>query len=117
MLVVASYAVHAQTPAATNPPVATFFHTLNDVPVMPGLRELADESVNFDKPEGRIISATAVSDTLKPEVIRKFYMESLPQLGWKHEGNGFFIRENERLNLNVEEKEGVSIARFQISPR
>lgn len=117
LLIVASFAVHAQVPNANNPPVATFFHALNDVPVMPGMRELVDESLNFDKPEGRIISVTAVSDTLAPAAIKNFYQEALPQLGWKAESAGVFFRENERLSLIVEQKEGVSIARLQISPR
>lgn len=117
MLIAASFAVHAQMPDANNPPATTFFYALNDVPVMRGLRELADESINFDKPEGRIITATAVSDDLKPEAIRNFYAQALPQLGWAAEEEGVFIRERERLRLIVEVKEGVSIARFQVGPR
>ncbi len=117
MLIVASFAVHAQEQGAINSPATTFLHALNDIPVMPGLRELVDESINFDKPEGRIISATAVSDHLKPEMIRAFYAQTLPQLGWQAEKSGAFIRERERLRLNIEVKEGVSIARFQVEPR
>lgn len=117
MLIAASFAVHAQGPDAHNPPATTFFYALNDVPVMAGLRELVDESINFDKPEGRIISATAVSDYLKPEMIRHFYAQTLPQLGWRFEKEGVFIRDRERLKLNIEIKEGVSIARFQVEPR
>lgn len=116
-LILASYAVHAQAPLATKPHAATFFHTLNDVPVMPGLRELTDEAVNFDKPEGRIVSATAVSDTVKPEAIKNFYKEALPQLGWQPDENGTFLRDQERLKLIIEVKEGVSIARLQVEPR
>ncbi len=117
MLIVASFAVYAQEQEVTNPSATTFLHALNDIPVMPGLRELVDESINFDKPEGRIISATAVSDHLKPEMIRNFYAQTLPQLGWHAEKEGAFTRERERLRLNIEVKEGVSIARFQVEPR
>ena len=84
---------------------------------MPGLRELTDEAVNFDKPEGRIVSATAVSDTVKPEAIKNFYKEALPQLGWQPDENGTFLRDQERLKLIIEVKEGVSIARLQVEPR
>lgn len=117
MLIAASYAAHAQGGIATNPHVTTFFHTLNDIPVMPDLRELADEALNFDKPEGRIISATAVSERLKPEAIRDFYAQTLPQLGWYMGKNGVFTRDHERLWLNIEVKEGVSIVHFQVEPR
>ncbi len=95
----------------------TFFHALNDVPVMPGLRELPDESINFDKPEGRIITATAISDRISPEKIRQFYEQTLPQLGWARGAMGAFIREKEQLKLIIEVKQGVSIARFTVEPR
>lgn len=102
---------------SSNPPVTTFFHVMNDVPVMPGLRELTDEAVNFDKPEGRIISATAVSDTVAPAAIKNFYGQTLPQLGWRAQPDGSFVRDQERLKLIIEGKEGVSIIRFQVEPR
>ncbi len=102
---------------SSKPPVTTFFHVMNDVPVMPGLRELTDEAVNFDKPEGRIISATAVSDTVAPVAIKNFYGETLPQLGWLAQSDGSFVRDQERLKLIIEGKEGVSIIRFQVEPR
>lgn len=118
-----SVPVHAQTPSsmptqeARNAHETTFFHALNDVPVMEGLRELPDESINFDKPEGRIVTATAVSDHLKPEKIRAFYDQTLPQLGWARGADGTFTREQERMKLIIEEKQGVSIARFTVEPR
>lgn len=56
-------------------PATTFFHVLNDLPVMPGLRELPDEAINFDKPEGRIVTATAVSDHVSPEKIAVFMIK------------------------------------------
>ncbi len=116
MLVSTSIAALAQTQPSTNPPATTFFHTLNDVPVMPGLRELPDESLNFDKPEGRIMAVTAVSETVKPETIRGFYGQTLPQLGWIRQPDGSFLRDQERLKLNIEASEGVSVVRFQVGP-
>lgn len=107
----------AQTQTASKPPVTTFFHTLNDVPVMPGLRELPDKSLNFDKPEGRIMAVTAVSDTVKPPAIRSFYAQTLPQLGWSAQTDGSFVRDQERLKLIIEASEGVSITRLQVEPR
>ena len=102
---------------SSNPLMTTFFHVMNDVPVMPGLRELTDEAVNFDKPEGRIINATAVSDTVRPAAIKSFYGQTLPQLGWQAQPDGSFVRDQERLKLIIEEKEGVSVIRFQVEPR
>lgn len=102
---------------SSKPLVTTFFQVMNDVPVMPGLREMTDEAVNFDKPEGRIISATAVSDSVAPAAIKNFYGQTLPQLGWLAQPDGSFVRDEERLKLIIEGKEGVSVVRFQLEPR
>lgn len=110
-----SASVFAQN--AVNPSATTFFHTLNDVPVMLGLRELPEESVNFDKPEGRIMGATAVSETVRPAAIRNFYSQTLPQLGWVVQPDGSFLRDRERLTLNIEAPEGVSVVRLQVGPQ
>ncbi len=116
MLITASVKGNAQAQPSTNPPATTFFNTLNDVPVMPGLRELPDESLNFDKPEGRLMAVTAISETVKPEAIRRFYSQTLPQLGWTPQPDGSFLRDRERLKLNIEAPEGVSVVRLQVGP-
>lgn len=108
---------YAQGQPASNPLATTFFHTLNDVPVMPGLRELPEESLNFDKPEGRIMAVTAISETVAPEAIRRFYSQTLPQLGWTGQPDGSFLRDQERLKLNIEAPEGVSVVRLQVGPQ
>lgn len=112
-----SVLVFAQEPNASKLHATTFFHTLNDVPVMPGLRELPDESINFDKPEGRIMAATAVSETLRSDAIRTFYGQTLPQLGWQAQADGSFLRDQERLKLIIEASEGVSVVHLQVEPR
>ena len=109
--------VMAQGVPAANPSAATFFYALNDIPLVPGARELPDEGVSFDKPEGRIMGATAVSETQSPEQIRSFYNRALPPLGWAAQPDGSFVRETERLRLNIEAHEGVSVIRLQVEPR
>ncbi|QQG36689.1 MAG: hypothetical protein HYS17_02635 [Micavibrio aeruginosavorus] len=107
----------AQPAQQENPHGTTFFYALNDVPLMPGLRELSDEALHFDKPEGRIVAATALGETLAPEAIQRFYGAVLPQLGWIPAGEGSFLRGEERLRLNIQSAEGVSIVRLQVAPR
>lgn len=107
----------AQPMPQGNPHGTTFFYALNDVPVMQGLRELTDEALHFDKPEGRIAAATALSETLPPEAIRRFYAQTLPQLGWAPAGADAFLRGEERLRLNIQSAEGVSVVRLQVAPR
>lgn len=109
--------VLAQGDRAAAPSAATFFYALNDIPLAPGARELPDEGVSFDKPEGRIMGATAVSEIQAPEQIRSFYNRALPPLGWVSQPDGSYVRETERLRLNVEAHEGVSVIRLQVEPR
>lgn len=109
--------VLAQAAHAGNLHGTTFFYTLNDVPVMPGLRELGAEALHFDKPEGRIVAATAVSETVSPAAVQAFYARVLPELGWQPAGAGVFLRGSERLRLNIQAAEGVSIVRLQVAPR
>lgn len=107
----------AESGERTNQLGTTFFSVLNDIPLMPGLVEIADESVNFDKPEGRIIKATAVGEGLSSAQVQAFYEKTLPQLGWQQQKSGLFVREREYLSLNVHMKEGVSVLRLWIEPR
>lgn len=105
--------------AQENPHATTFFSVLNDVPVMPGYAEVAEEALTFDKPEGRIIKAAAVAPATvaASETVLAFYKNTLPQLGWQMEKEGVFVREQERLTLNIHIKEGVSVLRLWIEPR
>ena len=72
-----------------------------DLPLMPVLQEVPDSGLIFDKPEGRIVQALA-SGTTTPEAVLAFYEESLPQLGWRREASGDYLREGERLRLEME---------------
>ena len=94
-----------------------FFETLNDVPLMPGLYEMLDESVVFDKPGGRIIESAAASEDLAAREIESFYQQTLPQLGWNQVGDDTFIRQDESLTLNVENRGPYNVVRFMVSPR
>lgn len=94
-----------------------FFESLNDVPLMPGLYEMAEESVVFDKPGGRIAESAAASQELALEEIREFYSQALPQMGWDRRADGSFVREGESLTMNVENRDGYNVVRFTISPR
>ena len=97
-----------------------FFSELNDIPVMPGLYELADEAVVFDKPEGRIVQASAVAENMQAAEIVNFYTDILPRLGWvrQHGGPGAasFTRQGERLVMALELRAGLNIVHFNLSP-
>ncbi len=117
-IVTAPLAVQAQQDSAAPSGLATpqFFTSLQDVPLMPGLTELTEYTVVFDKPEGRIIESVASIESLTPEAIRTYYEASLPQLGWNRIGDDYFARQGEYLRMNFEEVEGQDFLKIIIMP-
>ena len=95
-----------------------FFETLYDVPIMPGLAELTDQAVVFDKPNGRIaqVAAEVISDMSKRDVYQ-FYEVVLPQMGWKKKGSGVYAREGEKLTISVETQGQKQVFFFKVAPR
>ena len=78
-----------------------YFTEVPDLPLMPGMAEMPDAGVSFDKPEGRIVEVYAQGEGNADEVLR-FYRRTLPQLGWEAAGPKRFRREGEVLDLEVE---------------
>ena len=96
---------------------AAFISDIEDLPVMPGLNEVPDAGISFDKPSGRIVQAYAEGQVPKTKVF-DFYRQTLPQLGWQTDGADRFAREGEALTLTVREMEdGAVIVEFRLSPR
>lgn len=93
-----------------------FFSEIQDVPVMRGLRELTDQTLVFDKPEGRIVEAVAAIDTPPSPEIERFYKDTLPQLGWQRIADNSYIREDEVLSLVFESHEGQRFLRVMLRP-
>ena len=81
-----------------------FFTAVSDLPLMPGFIEQLDENMVFDKPEGRIIETEAVGKAER-EGAERFYLETLPQLGWRFIGGSSFEREGEVLEIGFSEAE------------
>src|SRR3546814_2101394 len=54
---------------------------VEDLPLMPGLAEIADAATVLDAPQGRIVESYAPGTVAAAE-FRSFYAQSLPQLGW-----------------------------------
>ena len=93
----------------------TFLAGAADLPLMPGLRELPEMAMVFDKPDGRLVRAMAVGET-EQTALWRFYDETLPQLGWRRLGPGNFIRDGERLHITAKKSDGALIVRFAIAP-
>ncbi len=93
-----------------------FFNTLYDVPVMPGLAEVPDMALSFDKPSGRIAQAGAVAQDLSAKSIYSFYAQSLHQLGWHASQENVYIREGEKLEISIRKNGQTSVVQFMLKP-
>ena len=86
-----------------------------DVPLMRELAPVKDSDVVFDKPEGRIIEASARGKVSK-QAVKTFYASTLPQLGWKASGESW-TRETETLRLDFSGKDGDLWVTFTLLPK
>ncbi|MDP6343113.1 MAG: hypothetical protein QF578_16345 [Alphaproteobacteria bacterium] len=94
---------------------AGFLAGVSDLPLMPGLREVPEATVVFDKPDGRIVRATATGKHDRAEVLR-FYAETLPQLGWRAVAPSRYAREGESLRIEARPGADGLTVRFSITP-
>jgi hypothetical protein len=86
-----------------------------DLPVYEGFKPVDAKNVAYDSESGRIIDAGYFSNHTKAAEVKQFYSETLPQLGWKKK-NGEYMREGERLKVNITEKGDITFLKFNIRP-
>ncbi len=96
---------------------ARFFSSMQDVPLVAGLAELSDQTVTFDKPEGRIVESVAEIESGTFDSVKKAYDQALPQLGWSSISENSYARDNEFLHLNFETYGGRNFVRVLVRPR
>lgn len=97
-------------------PETVFFSQLEDVPLMPGLTELADQTVFFDKPEGRIIESVALMGDASRRDVEVYYGGILAQFGWGRIDDTRFFREKEYLELSFENRDGDDVVKIMVRP-
>ncbi len=114
LLLASSLPALAAEKAGQGAPV--FFEALYDVPVMPGLNELQDQAMLFDKPNGRIAAVEAASKTLSALDIARFYQEVLPTLGWNKIKDNQYVRGGDQLLMEITAKPPLTFVRFTLSP-
>ena len=98
-----------------------FVAGLEDLPLMPGLAEVAGTATVFDAPQGRIVE-TFAAGAVSADDIKAFYGQTLPQLGWTASaGSGAgpveFRREGERLVLEITPGAKTTVVRFTLAPQ
>ena len=91
-----------------------FLAEIEDVPLAPGLTEAAGGLV-FDSPTGRIVEASA-SGAVSAEQVRRFYHETMAQLGWRSAGELQFRRDNETLKIAIDPRKTPLVVRFNLTP-
>jgi len=104
-------AVTAQAPAGD-----AYVEGIPDLPLMPGLTALPESGLVFDKPAGRIVQAFA-EGSMTMQSVMTFYDEALPQLGWQRAGAGDYLREGERLKLDLSQTAHGVTVQFQLFPQ
>ena len=99
---------------------AHFFDSLYDVPVMTGLVEIQEDSLSYDKIQGRLASVRAIGHDITAQQVRSFYRATLPQMGWREVAPLNFVRERENLIISFEKSMASSLFQtvvvFDISP-
>lgn len=88
-------------------PSSRFVAGIEDLPLMPGLAPVDDETLVFDNPAGRIVQAAA-RGRVKVDAVSAFYLRTLPQLGWRAVAKDRFQREDERLELDFQAISGAT---------
>ncbi len=86
-----------------------------DLPLAPGLTELVDQALIYDKPGGRIVESYAAGRG-NPDLVAVFYRNSLPQLGWRRTAPGTYVREGETLKITTQSDGEALTVRFFLSP-
>jgi hypothetical protein len=106
-------------PAQAQAVSGAFVEGIDDLPLMPGLVSVADQSLVFDKPDGRIVQAVAAG-RVQASAVRSFYADTAPQLGWKSAGEGRFTRDGESLRIELIDSGapgGALTVRFLVNPQ
>jgi hypothetical protein len=101
------------------PQELTFLSGIDDLPLTPGLQENTELTLIFDSAEGRFVEAYAVGNVTEMAV-SEFYRQSLPQLGWLHDGMATFQRDGEVLVILPSPSTGsgyTTTVRFALSPQ
>jgi hypothetical protein len=77
-----------------------FFAEQPDLPLPAGMTEDVENSTVFEGGDIRIMDLVATGP-IKPDVIVEFYAQTLPALGWNLASPNLFMRDHERLTLQV----------------
>ena len=75
-----------------------------------------DSLILFDTIHGRYLSFEIIGKE-EIEDVRKFYLEVLPNLGWRKKNENTFLRGSEILEIDYSKAENDTRITFSISPK
>ena len=85
---------------------AAFVAGLEDIPMPGGLNQVENGNLSFGNEEIRLIEVYLTSENLSFEEVSRFYLETLPQMGWQLKKEKkqklLFEREGETLEISKE---------------
>ena len=115
LLTLATPQLWSEQPGAAGPG-DRYVADVADLPLMDGLQEVTEAGMAFDKPSGRIVEAYA-HGAVETAAVRRFYRQTLPQLGWERLGPDRFAREDEELEIDYLGADGDLTVRYTLQPR
>lgn len=110
-------AVISISPALAAESSQVYLRYLPDVPLLAGMKELEDQSVLFDKAEGRVIESVVLAGGNDARTVENFYAKTLPALGWEKAAPDRFLRNDEQLIVKWDKVSGEPVVRFAVSPK
>lgn len=88
---------------AGNGNAAAFIEGLEDVPMLKSMTQVQKDNISFGNEESRFIEAYLTSSKIGFAKVEKFYVDTLPQLGWTYQGKRdetlTFYRDGEVLDI------------------
>lgn len=84
-----------------------------DIPLLEGMKNVEGSLIVFDKSHGRIV-VTETEGNINLQRVKDFYHDILPNLGWKMNLQGKYLREKESLEISFDEKDGKVIVKITL---
>ncbi len=105
---------------SANAKASSFIEGLEDVPIMKGFTQIQNDDISFGNEESRFVEVYLTGSKAGFKAVEKFYIDTLPQLGWTYQGKRndtlVFYREKESLEI-VPEKIKPLIVRITVKNR
>ena len=81
-----------------------------------GLFELEEQTLSFDKPQGRIIEVYAALNGPRYDQVQEYYSAILPQFGWGKSADNAFYRAGEVMEISLITDQEHPLVKFLIRP-